>query len=258
MVQRLKDRVVIVTGGASGIGLAFAKGLAGEAAHVLVADYDERALAEARAECESLGLQIECTVTDVTSRESCNAMAQRALGMWGRIDALVNSAAVYEAAPFDQIDEDDWDRMYAVNVKGSWLATLAVQPTMQAAGKGKIVNIGSQTFFSGWPHYAHYVGTKGAVVGMTRALAVELGEQGIRVNCLAPGLTMTQKALVDVERSILPGQVEQWVDDHVAGQCIRHPGYPEDLIGALLFLTTDDSDFLTGQTLLVDGGWAKH
>ncbi len=171
---------------------------------------------------------------------------------------MVNNAAITTAAPFDQITEASWDSMYAVNVKGMWLTTLAVVPAMKSQGKGKIINIGSQTFFSGWPNYLHYVGTKGAVIGMTRALAIEVGPLGIRVNCLCPGLSMTEKALVDVEQSIMPGQVGRWVDDHVAGQCIKHPGYPEDLVGPLLYLASDASDFMTGQTMLVDGGWAKH
>ena len=129
---------------------------------------------------------------------------------------------------------------------------------MRDQGKGKIINIGSQTFFSGWPHLLGYVGTKGAVVGMTRALSIEVGPLGIRVNCLCPGMTMTESALVDVELSIRPGGVESWVDEHVQKQCIKHPGYPEDLVGTLIYLASDDSDFLTGQTILVDGGWAKH
>jgi 3-oxoacyl-[acyl-carrier protein] reductase len=204
------------------------------------------------------GLEVVPILTDVTNRLSTESMAETILAKWGRIDILVNNAAITTAAPFDQITEASWDGMYAVNVKGMWLTTLAVVPAMKSQGKGKVINIGSQTFFSGWPNYLHYVGTKGAVIGMTRALAIEVGPLGIRVNCLCPGLSMTEKALVDVEESIMPGQVGRWVDDHVAGQCIKHPGYPEDLVGPLLYLASDASDFMTGQTMLVDGGWAKH
>lgn len=258
MGDRLEGRVAVVTGGANGLGVAFCRGLAEQGAHVVVADADAVMLERTTAELRADGLSVLPVETDVSSRASTRTMAAAALDAWGRIDVLVNNAATYVAAPFDQISEDYWDRMYAVNVKGGWLTTLAVHEAMRELGKGKIINIGSQTFFSGWPNYAHYVGTKGAVVGMTRALAIELGPMGIRVNCLCPGLSMTEKALVDVERSIMPGRVEQWVDEHVAGQCIGHPGYPEDLVGTLLFLATDDSDFVTGQTILVDGGWAKH
>jgi 3-oxoacyl-[acyl-carrier protein] reductase len=251
-------RVAIVTGGASGIGAAYCSGLADAGALVAIVDRDEVMLERTQGRLARGGFDVLPIVGDVTKRDSMLEMAAQVQARWGRIDVLVNNAAMTAAAPYDQITESAWDSMYAVNVKGMWLATLAVIPIMKAQGKGKIINIGSQTFFSGWPHYLHYVGTKGAVIGMTRALAIEVGPLGIRVNCLCPGLTMTEKALVDVEQSIRPGQVDVWVDEHVAGQCIKHPGYPEDLIGPLLYLASDASDFMTGQTMLVDGGWAKH
>lgn len=254
----LKNRVAVVTGGASGLGVSYCRGLAEEGARVVIADRNEVMLERTTAQLVADGLDVMPVLTDVTQRASTASMAARILAEWGRIDVLVNNAAITTAAPFEEITEDSWDRMYAVNVKGMWLTTLAVFPAMKAQGKGKIINIGSQTFFSGWPNYLHYVGTKGAVVGMTRALAIEVGPYGIRVNCLCPGLSMTEKALVDVELSIRPGQVGLWVDEHVAGQCIPHPGYPEDLVGPLLYLASDASDFMTGQTMLVDGGWAKH
>lgn len=254
----IADKVVIVTGGASGIGVAYCRGLAREGARVVIADVNEALLGQTAQALSDEGLEIHAVVTDVTQRASTTAMAQAVMERWRRIDVLVNNAAITTAAPFDQITEDSWDAMYAVNVKGTWLASLAVIPSMKQQGKGKIVNIGSQTFFSGWPNYLHYVGTKGAVVGMTRALAGEVGALGIRVNCLCPGLTMVEKSLSDVELSIRPGNVREWVDDHVARQCIPHPGYPDDLVGPLIFLASDASDFMTGQTLLVDGGWAKH
>lgn len=256
--QELTGRVAIVTGGASGLGVAYCRGLSEAGAKVVIADRDEVMLRRTTDKLKGDGLEVLSIVTDVTSRVSTESMAQTILARWGRIDILVNNAAITTAAPFDQITEASWDSMYAVNVKGMWLTTLAVVPAMKSQGKGKIINIGSQTFFSGWPNYLHYVGTKGAVVGMTRALAIEVGPLGIRVNCLCPGLSMTEKALVDVEESIMPGEVGHWVDDHVAGQCIKHPGYPEDLVGPLLYLASDGSDFMTGQTMLVDGGWAKH
>lgn len=252
------NKVIIVTGGASGIGVAYCRGLTQEGARVVIADVNEALLNETVGTLSDEGLEVHPFVTDVTQRASTSAMANAVLERWGRIDVLVNNAAITTAAPFDRITEDSWDRMYAVNVKGTWLASLAVIPSMKQHGKGKIINIGSQTFFSGWPNYLHYVGTKGAVVGMTRALAGEVGAFGIRVNCLCPGLTMVEKSLSDVELSIRPGHVREWVDDHVARQCLPHPGYPNDLVGPLIFLASDASDFMTGQTMLVDGGWAKH
>jgi 3-oxoacyl-[acyl-carrier protein] reductase len=256
--QGIAGRVVVVTGGASGIGVAYCKGLAAAGAHVVIADQNKLLLERTTAELAADNLKVMPILTDVTRRASTTDMAARVLQDLGRIDVLVNNAAITTAAPFDEITEDAWDAMYAVNVKGIWLTCLAVIPAMKEQKKGKIVNIGSQTFFSGWPNYLHYVGTKGAVVGMTRALAGEVGRYGIRVNCLCPGLTMVEKSLSDVELSIQPGGVGKWVDDHVSRQCIPHPGYPEDLVGPLLFLASDASDFMTGQTMLVDGGWAKH
>lgn len=256
--RELDGRVAIVTGGANGIGVAYVRGLVDAGAHVLVADVDARQLAATVDELAEDGLEVVAVEADVTSRASTQALADRAVSDFGRIDVLVNNAAMTSAAPFEEIEDAAWDAMYAVNVKGMWHTALAVVPVMRQQGKGKIINIGSQTFFSGWPNYLHYVGTKGAVIGMTRALAGEVGPFGIRVNCLCPGLTMVEKSLSDVEWSIRPGAVREWVDDHVSRQCIPHPGYPDDLVGPLLFLASDASDFMTGQTMLVDGGWAKH
>lgn len=258
MSKRLDGKVAIVTGGGGALAGAFCRGLAEQGAKVLIAEYNPEKLEMRANELINEGFDVLPVPTDVSDRASTEHMAKVALEKWGRIDVLVNNAVVSGAAPFNKINEDFWDKMFAINVKGVWLCTLAVFDAMRNQGKGKIINIGSQTFFSGWPHLLGYVGTKGAVVGMTRALAIEVGPLGIRVNCLCPGMTMTESALVDVELSIRPGGVESWVDEHVQKQCIKHPGYPEDLVGTLIYLSSDDSDFLTGQTILVDGGWAKH
>lgn len=257
--MRLKDKVIIVTGGAAGIGEAYCHGLAREGAKVLVTDLRSQDEIEAVvADIEEQGGEALAFHMDVSSKEDTERMAGLALERWGRIDGLVNNAVWQPARAFDEYTVEEFDRMMAVNVRGVWLCIVAVYPAMKEQGKGKIVNIGSQTFFSGWWNLAPYVATKGAVVGMTRALARDISPEGIRINCLSPGLTVTEGSLREVDASINPGKVNQWLDDHVEEQCIKHPGYPEDLVGPLIYLLSDDSDFMTGQTMLVDGGWEMH
>lgn len=257
--MRLKDNVVIVTGGAAGIGEVYCRRLAQEGARVSVTDI--RPLDEIEAvvaDIEKEGGEAMAIKMDVSSETDTRRMASATLERWGRIDGLVNNAVWQPAKAFDEYTVDEFDRMMAVNIRGVWLCIVAVYPAMREQGRGKIVNIGSQTFFSGWWNLAPYVATKGAVVGMTRALARDISPEGIRINCLCPGLTVTEGSLSEVDASIKPGKVNQWLDDHVEEQCIKHPGYPEDLIGPLVYLLSDDSDFMTGQTMLVDGGWTMH
>ncbi|HBY97326.1 MAG: SDR family oxidoreductase [Ardenticatenaceae bacterium] len=257
--MRLRDRVIIVTGGAAGIGEQYCYGLAQEGARVCLVDILPQAeLDHVVSEIEAEGGEAFALRVDVSSQEQTTWMARAVYERWGRIDGLVNNAVWQPAKPFDQYTVEEFDRMMAVNVRGVWLCIVAVYPYLKEKGRGKIVNIGSQTFFSGWWNLAPYVGTKGAVIGMTRALAREISPDGIRVNCLCPGLTVTEGSLREVDASIHPGRVNEWLDRHVAEQCIPHPGYPQDLVGPLIFLLSDDSDFMTGQTILVDGGWAMH
>ncbi len=252
-------KVVIVTGGGAGIGEEYCRALALAGARVAIVDIlpqdDLDALAE---DLIAEGGSVLAIQADVSDQEQVNRMAKRVADKWGRIDGLVNNAVWQPAKAFNEYTVDEFDRMMAVNVRGPWLCIAAVYPLMLKQGKGKIVNIGSQTFFSGWWNLAPYVASKGALVGMTRALAREISPHGIRVNCLCPGLTVTEGSLREVEANIHPGRVNEWLDDHVAEQSIKHPGYPQDLTGPLIFLLSDASDFMTGQTLLVDGGWAMH
>lgn len=257
--MRLKNRVVIVTGGGAGIGEEYCRALAREGAKVCVVDIlPMDKLDPLVAEIEADGGEALALQVDVSSQDDTRRMATLVAERWERIDGLVNNAVWQPAKPFDQYTIEEFDRMMAVNVRGVWLCTVAVFPYMKRQGKGKIVNIASQTFFSGWWNLAPYVASKGAVIGFTRALAREVSLLGIRVNCLSPGLTVTEGSLREVDASIHPGRVNEWLDAHVEQQCVKHPGYPQDLIGPLIFLLSDDSDFMTGQTMLVDGGWAMH
>ena len=257
--MRLRDKVIIVTGGGAGIGEEYCYGLAREGAKVAIVDIlPKEQLDVLAAGVKNEGGDVIALQVDVSNQEQTLAMAQQVAGYWGRIDGLVNNAVWQPAKPFNEYTVEEFDRMMAVNIRGVWLCIVAVYPYMLKQGKGKVVNIGSQTFFSGWWNLAPYVATKGAMVGMTRALAREIGPNGIRVNCLCPGLTVTEGSLREVDASINPGHVNKWLDDHVDQQCIKHPGYPQDLVGPLVYLLSEDSDFMTGQTLLVDGGWTMH
>ncbi len=257
--MRLKNQVVIVTGGAAGIGEEYCHALIREGAKVCLFDVlPEKSIDAVVADIredggEAIGFQL-----DIRDHEGVMSLATKVFDLWGRIDGLVNNAVWQPAKPFYEFTVDEFDKMTAINIRGVWSSIVAVYPYMKKQGKGKIVNIGSQTFFYGWWQLAPYVASKGALVGMTRALARELGPEGIRINCLCPGLTVTDGSLREVDISINPGHVNKWLDSHVDGQCVKHPGYPQDLAGPLIYLLSDDSNFMTGQTMVVDGGWVMH
>ncbi len=247
--MRLKDRVAIVTGGARGLGKAFSIALAKEGAKIMVVDIAD--FEQTLREIESSGGVARGIMADVSLEEDTLKMAEETFNAYGRIDILVNNAAIIYGLlrkPFFEIDPELWDKVMKVNVKGPWLCTRAVFPYMKKQGKGKIINLSSETFFTGSHGFVHYVASKGAVVGLTRALAVELGPYNININAIAPGFTDTEASRsiadvtkYDVSRTPL-GRLQQ----------------PRDLIGAVIFLASDDSDFITGQTLLVDGGRVMH
>lgn len=248
----LKGRVAIVTGGAKGLGRAFCEGFAREGAKVLaVTRKDIQGLEETIKSVRALGSEGEYLQIDVTSKVDNERMAKFAMERFGKIDILVNNAAFYygvQRKSFAEISEDEWDMMMAVNVKGTWLSTVAVFPFMKEAGKGKIVNLTSEVFFTGSTGFVHYVATKGAVIGLTRALAVELGPHNICINAVAPGFT-------DTEASRTIASVEKYDTSKTP---LRRVGTANDIVGATLFLSSDDADFITGQTILVDGGRAMH
>ena len=242
--MRLDDRVVIVTGGAQGIGRAIAQRLHDEGATVVIADLQgHEAAAE---ELDGLGVRV-----DVSSEADTKAMAAAALGRYGRIDGLVNNAGIYSSLvpkPFEQIDVDEWRKVYDVNVLGMFLATRAVVPAMREAGYGRIVNIASGTPYKGVPFLLHYVTSKGAVITMTRALAKEVSGDGILVNTVAPGFTMSDGVLANQV------QIDQLQEISLKARLVQRDQFPSDIVGSVAFFCSPDADFITGQSLVVDGG----
>ena len=253
--KRLEGRVAIVTGGGHGIGKAYAHRLAEEGAKIAIAEIDgaaaERLAADLeRAGCEALGLR-----TDVADRASVEEMARRTLERFGRIDILVNNAAIFATvpmsrAPFDQIDPAEWDRMMAVNLRGTWLASCAVIPQMRKQRYGKIINISSGTALKGSASRIHYVTSKAGILGFTKTLAQEVGKDNICVNCVAPGSTLSEE---NPDEALL-----KYRQAAASSRALQRMQTPEDLVGAVAFFACSDSDFITGQTLVVDGGACMH
>ncbi|HXG53330.1 MAG TPA: 3-oxoacyl-ACP reductase family protein [candidate division Zixibacteria bacterium] len=252
--MRLKDRVAIVTGGGMGIGKAYSHGLAAEGASVVVADIQETEAEKVAADIRAAGGEALAVPVDVTSPEKTRAMAEAALGRYGRIDVLVNNAGLYSALKkksFMEIDSDEWDRVMAVNLKGLFLCVQAVYPAMKRQRKGKIINISSGTALSGSPFFLHYVSSKAGVIGFTRALAREVGGDNICVNAIMPGLTISGS---NQEGVMTPEQLA----DRRKRRCFQRDQVPQDLVGTVIFLASDDSDFITGQSISVDGGMNMH
>jgi NAD(P)-dependent dehydrogenase (short-subunit alcohol dehydrogenase family) len=240
----LDQRVAIVTGGAQGIGRKIAAGLAGEGARVVVAD-----IQAADAAADSLGGI--AVAADVSDPRACERMAQAAIDAYGRIDILVNNAGIWSSlvpTPFEDLSVEEWRRVFDVNVLGMWLATRAVAPFMREAGRGRIINLASGTPYKGVPMFMHYVASKGAVIAMTRVLAKELGGDNVLVNTIAPGFTLSDGVLAN------PTQVEQLQEISAKARVLARDQYPEDIVGAVLFFASEQSSFITGQSLVVDGG----
>jgi NAD(P)-dependent dehydrogenase (short-subunit alcohol dehydrogenase family) len=240
----LGGQVAIVTGAAQGIGRKIAEGLAGEGARVVVADM--QAAEDVAAALD--GLAVAC---DVSDEQACERMARAAMDAYGRIDVLVNNAGIWSSlvpTPFEQLSVEEWKRVFDVNVLGMYLATRAVAPFMRAAKRGRIINMASGTPYKGVPLFLHYVTSKGAVLAMTRALAKELGADNVLVNAVAPGFTLSDGVMSN------PVQLEQLQEISAKARVLVRDQYPDDIVGAVLFFAGEQSAFITGQSLVVDGG----
>jgi NAD(P)-dependent dehydrogenase (short-subunit alcohol dehydrogenase family) len=245
----LNDKVAIVTGAAQGIGLAIAEGLAAAGARIVVADLHG---AEAAAASFEGGVGI---TADVADEGDVQRLVGEVVEQCGTVDILVNNAGLYaslEMRPFEQIPLDEWRKVMDVNVASMFLTCRAVVPVMRANGRGKIVNISSGTPFRGVPFLLHYVTSKGAIVALTRALAKELGKDNILVNCVAPGFTMSAGVTAH------PEVVEKLRDVSISARTLQRDQVPDDVVGAVVFLCGPGSDFITGQSIVIDGGQTFH
>ena len=249
---RLDGRVAIVTGSGRGIGAEYAKALAAEGAKVTVTDIvDTETTVSIIKQAGGEAMGVRC---DVTRPDDVTALVSETVDAFGKLDIMVTNAALFadlKQRSFLEIDEDEWDRVMQVNTRGVFTCAKAAVTEMKKNGYGKIVNIASGTVFKGTPMLLHYVSSKGAMVAFTRALAREVGDDGITVNCIAPGLTMSEKVVND----------PQWTavkDNNTATRALKREEVPEDLLGTVVFFSSAESDFITGQTLVVDGGSAMH
>jgi NAD(P)-dependent dehydrogenase (short-subunit alcohol dehydrogenase family) len=251
-MARLVGRTAIVTGGAKGIGRHYVEALAAEGAEVVIADVASGSALAAEIAARH-GRNATLSVTcDVSNEMQVKGLVASTIERFGKIDILVNNAALFaplKEQPFTDIDVALWDRVMAVNVRGPFLMAKHVVPHMRARGYGKIINIGSGSVFRGIPQMLHYVTSKGAIIAFTRSLSRAVGEHGICVNTLAPGFTLSD-TVIDEN----PGHVESSRANAVARRALKRDETPQDLLGALVFLASAESDFITGQTIAVDGG----
>ena len=258
--KRLQERVAIVTGGGgtNSIGRAICLRYAAEGAKVAILDVNAEGAARVAEEINAAGGTAMAIPCDITDLPQCEAAAKVVADAWtGRIDILVNNAAFFgtmgQWRPFNEWTADEWDKMHNVNVRGMWFCVRAVFPYMKAQKYGKVINLSSSTFFEGVPGFIHYTSSKGGVIGFTRSLGRELGEFGIRVNALAPGFTLSDAQLE------LTKDARDWYEVNRDRQSLKERNeVPEDLAGPAFFLASEDSDFMSCQTLLVDGGLIPH
>ena len=253
--MRLKDKVTIITGAALGIGKAYARRFAEEGAHVVIADIDgPGGEATAKAILDAGGSAWART-TDVRSLPNLEGLMQETVKKFGRVDVLLNNAAIYVTQKLwkgavEDLEPDEWDRVIEVNLKGVFLSSKAAIPIMKQQRAGKIINIASGTFFSGSGNMPHYTTAKGGVVALTRVMARQLGEYGINVNCMTPGSTMSEENVT--------AEVRARREEGVNKRAFQRIETPADIVGTAVFLASSDSDFVTGQLLVVEGGGIMH
>lgn len=247
--MRFKDKVIIITGAAQGIGRAYAHSFAAEGGKVAVVDMNLTKAENVVAEITEAGGTAAAFQVNVSDKATVFATVDAINTLWGRVDVLINNAAIFSTLkmkPFEQIEPEEWDQVMDVNSRGVFFCAQAVAPIMRAQKSGRIINISSSVVVTGRANYAHYVASKGAVVALTRALATELGEDGINVNAISPHGIVTEMP----RDTIKP---EQW-DAIIASQTLKRKGTVQDMVGATMFLASDDSQYITGQTLNVDAG----
>ena len=243
----LKNKVAVITGSASGIGAGVAELFSSEGATVVLLDRDSVGNEDT---ARALPRQARAITCDVRDRESVRRAVEQAASEFGRIDILINNAGIYPRQPFLEMREEEWDEMHDINLKSMFHTCQAILPGMVARGSGKIVNISSVTFHLGTANLTHYVASKGGVIGLTRSLAREIGEHGVYVNCITPGAV-----LVEAERKVATDEQIQAI---VALQSLRRRIMPLDIARVCVFLSSELSDGMTGQTLNVDGGWVMY
>lgn len=249
MIEGLKDKVVIVTGGAHGIGKAYCLEFGRAGSRVVVADIDGPAAQQVAGRVTSA--EALAITVDVADEQSTKKMAAETVKRFGRIDVLINNAAIFATIPMNrgrigEISPDEWDKLMAVNLKGVFFCCRAVLPTMRAQKSGKIINIASGTVFNGSPGRIHYVTSKAGVIGFTRTLAREIGEDNIQVNVLAPGNTLSEENPTE--------EMLRFRQSSVGNRALKRVQVPRDVVGGILFLASSLSDFMTGQIVNIDGG----
>jgi 3-oxoacyl-[acyl-carrier protein] reductase len=247
----LEGRVAIVTGGGGGLGEGICHALAATGAAVAAVDVAREEAERVAGQVSSGGARCVALEADVSDRRSAQAMVESVVGEFGGVDILVNNAAIYPLRPWTEIEDEEWDRVMAVNLKGYFLCARSAFPHMRDRGHGRIINVASITFFIGWAGFLDYVSSKGAVIGFTRTLAREVGPDGVTVNAVSPGAFPTAAERVHPDQEALNRRI-------LEQQCLKRRGKPEDVGNLVAFLASDAASFITGQTVMIDGGWAMH